>query len=239
MIPAVEKYLRQQATHIKRRLSKLNSLAGVRPAELFDIVAESDLYLSKFEGRYRDAFEDAAEAGYRATKRELWLPELEAKERQFKPTPEQIERLKRQIQEAAQFFNATTWATVEADLEAAKLAGDTVEELAQDLWKHLDDLAVSRARLISRTEMARVENWGGLEGFKGNEFVTKKGWLCSMVTESREEHIAADGQEVDIDADFIIGFGAEADSMPYPGAPGASAGNVCNCLCTTYPVVEG
>ena len=239
MIPAVEKYLRQQATHIKRRLSKYDSLAGVRPAELFDIVAESDLYLSKFEGRYRDAFEDAAEAGYRATKRELWLPDAENKGREFKPTPEQIERLKRQIQEAAQYFNATTWATVEADLEAAKLAGDTVEELAQDLWKHLDDLAVSRARLISRTEMARVENWGGLEGFKANEFVTKKGWLCSMVTLSREDHIAADGQEVDIDADFVIGVGAEADAMPYPGAPGAKARNVCNCLCTTYPVVEG
>lgn len=234
MVTPVEKYLRQQAVHIKRRLAKYDSLAGVRPAELFDAEAEAKLYLEKFDGRYRAAFEDAAEAGLKATKGHVYVGVEGKADLEFKPTPEQLATLKKQILEAAQFFNATTWETIQHDLELAKLDSDTVEEFAQDLWKHLDDLSVSRARLISRTEMARVENWGGLEGFKQNEHVNRKGWLCSKVPDSREAHILADGQEVGINEPFNVG----GEPMQYPGAPGAKAWNVCNCLCTEYPVIE-
>lgn len=235
MIPAVNKYLRQQANAVKRKLSKVESMEGLRPADLFDIEAETALYVSKFEARYRVAFEDAGEAGYRATRKELWLTDEKAA-REFKPTPEQVARLKAQIERAAQFFNSTTWETIKADIEAAKLDGDTIEELTQDLWEHLDNLSVSKARLISRTEMARTENWGGIEGYKQNEFINRKGWMCSFVADSRDDHMKADGDEVGLDEAFNVG----GEQMEFPGdeSHGATSGNVCNCLCTTYPIVE-
>jgi HK97 family phage portal protein len=234
MIPAVEKFLRQQATHVKRRLSKFSSLDGVRAADLFDVDAEMKLYMEKFEAHYVSAFEDAGEAGFRATKGAVWLPDEEKAAREFKIKPEALAKLKAQIELAARYFNETTWEKIKADIEQAKLDGDTVEELTQDLWEHLDNLSTSRARLISRTEMARTENWGGIEGYRQNKFINRKGWMCSFVADSREEHKAAHGQEVDLDAEFSVG----GEMLAYPGASGATAENVCNCLCGTYPVVE-
>jgi hypothetical protein len=153
MIPAVEKYLRQQATHIKRRLSKYDSLAGVRPAELFDIVAESDLYLSKFEGRYRDAFEDAAEAAPGDQARAV-AAGAGGQGAAIQADARQIERLKRQIQEAAQYFNATTWATArgrpggrQAGRRHGRGAGPGPLEAPGRPGRE-------PCRLISRTEMA-------------------------------------------------------------------------------------
>jgi hypothetical protein len=81
--------------------------------------------------------------------------------------------------------------------------------------------------------MARTENWGGIEGYKQNEFVDTKGWLCEFVEDSREDHKKADGQEVPLDADFKVGN----EMLAYPGDPKGEAGNVVNCLCSTYPVV--
>ena len=57
--------------------------------------------------------------------------------------------------------------------------------------------------------------------------------MCSFVPDSRESHKAADGQEVALDADFIVG----GEALSYPGDPKGSPENVCNELCSTYPVV--
>jgi hypothetical protein len=51
---------------------------------------------------------------------------------------------------------------------------------------------------------------------------------------SREAHLAADGQEVDLNDDFVV----DGQQMEYPGDPRGDAGNTCNCICTTYPVVK-
>lgn len=235
MIPHVERYLQQQALHIKKRLAKFGNISEVRAADLFDADTEAKLYAEKFMAHYHNALEDSGEAGFQATKGLVWLPEEKAA-KEFKVTPEMIENLKQQINKAARFFNDTTWNWIKSDIETAKLEGSTIEDLTQELWKHLDELSISRARLISRTEMARVENWGGIEGYKQNEYVTSKGWLCSMVADSREDHIKANGQEVNLNDAFIVG----GDTMEFPGdeSHGAPAGQVCNCLCTTFPIVE-
>jgi hypothetical protein len=99
----------------------------------------------------------------------------------------------------------------------------------------LTDFTLWRSRLWSRTESTKIDNFGSLEGFRQTEFVNKKGWMCSFMPESREDHVIADGQEVPVDDDFLIG----GVPMSYPGDPKGGAENVCNCLCSTYPVVEG
>jgi hypothetical protein len=81
-----------------------------------------------------------------------------------------------------------------------------------------------------------IENAGNLDGFKENEFVNRKMWLCSFVDLSRDAHKEADGQEVGIDDPFRVG----ADLMDYPldRSHNPEAGNVVNCLCAIAPVVE-
>jgi hypothetical protein len=47
--------------------------------------------------------------------------------------------------------------------------------------------------------------------------------------------MAADGQEVGVDEDFVVG----SDRMAFPGDPRGGAGEVVNCLCALYPVARG
>jgi HK97 family phage portal protein len=236
--PEVEKYLRRQADDVKAKAAASGSVAGMSASGLFDVKAEGDIYLGKFEARYRQAFERGGNAGLSATKGMIWIPPEVRKlkdEDGFKVTPEHVEKLKSQIENAAKYFNETTWKVVEVEINNALAAGMTVEEAAQEIWKSLVDRTPWESRRIARTEMARTENWGGLEGYKQNEYVTHKGWMCSFVEDSRDEHMEADGQEVEIDADFTVG----GEQLAYPGDPRGSAGMVINCLCSHYPVVEG
>ena len=237
--PLVETYLQRQADDVKAKLETYESPQHVRPAHLFDIENEAKAYITKFETRYRFAFERAGEAGYHATKGKLWIPPEERRikdEDTFQTRPEHIAQLKAQIEQAAKFFNETTWNVVKSGVEHAIDENMTVEEMTQYLWKLLGDRAPWEARRIASTEMGRTENFGMNEGYKQNEFVQSKGWLCSMLPTSREDHVDADGQEVGIDEDFMIPpNGGEA--MAYPGDPRGSAGEVINCRCSTYPVV--
>lgn len=236
-LPEVEKFLRRQAEEIRSRIAKYQHLADVRIGRVFVVDDEVKAYASKFEGRYREAFRRAAKAGDEATKGRLYAFEdlsLESKDTLPEMKPEQLKELKAQIEKAAKLFNSTTWDVIKDDLIRAESESWTVEETAQRIKEHLEDLAPYEARRISRTEMARTENWGQLEGYKDTGFVDYKGWMCSFVPESRDAHMEADGQEVPIDADFKVG----SDMLPYPGALGGQAENVINCLCTTYPAIK-
>jgi len=232
-LPLAEKYLHQQNTHVRRRLEKAESMETLRVGDVFNIEDEVKLYAEKHTQYYIDSFSRAMAAGLNATKG--LIDDVEEKAGPIQLTPEQIERLTRDIAASAHFFNDTTWSTLSADIEAARLAGKTIEELTQQIWEHLESMTTTRARLIARTEMSRVENGGQVAGYGKNEHVDRKGWLCMQISTSREDHIAADGQEVLLNDPFLVG----GESLQYPGASGASAGNVCNCLCTTYPVVGG
>lgn len=236
MIPEVEKFLEAQARDVYAAAAAAGSVAEIKAGSLFNVATETKIYADRFEARYRQAFERAGNAGYSATKGMVWIPPEERKLKdadEFRVSPEHLAALRAQIEKSAAYFNETTWKVVQAELESASLGNPTVQEVANALKDKLEDRASYEARRISRTEMARTENWGGLEGYKQNEFVNKKGWLCSFVPESREEHEKADGKEVGIDEDFQVGD----EMLAYPGDPRGKAGNVINCLCTTYPVV--
>jgi hypothetical protein len=112
----------------------------------------------------------------------------------------------------------------------------TVQEIAAALDTKLETMGRVRAARIARTETAMLENAGSLDGFKENEFVTRKMWVCSFVEDSRESHKEASGQEVGIDDPFRVG----AELMQYPGdrSGGADAGEVVNCLCYIAPIVD-
>jgi len=237
-------YLRAQADALRQKASKLISTSGVIAADIFSINEEAKRYARTFTPWYVDHFIRAGNAGMRASKGELFddgeFKSLAWKGDPKKPTswmftmtPAQDAKLKDMIFKSGTKVSETTLEIVERMIHEANDSNWTVAQFAQNLSDKATDLGPWRARLWARTESAKVDNYGAVEGFKETEFVELKGWMCSFVPDSRETHIAADGQEVALDEDFTVG----GEAMAYPGDPKASAGEVCNCLCGTYPVV--
>ena len=237
-------YIRAQADAIRQRVSRLASPAGIIAADLINVNDEAKRYARTFTSWYVDHFIRAGNAGMRASKGELF-DDGEFKAYAWKGNPkqptswtftmtaEQDAMLKRMIFDSGTKVSETTREIVHQMILKANAENWTVDEFARNLSDKVADFAPWRARLWARTESAKVDNAGAVEGFKETEYVERKGWMCSFVPESRDSHIAADGQEVGLDEDFDVG----GERMAYPGDPKGSAGEVCNCLCGTYPVV--
>jgi HK97 family phage portal protein len=205
--------------------------ARVGKTRSVDVKAEAAAFAKTIRSWAFDAAKRAGAAGMRASKGEL--PELEEKVDLFNLTLERRNILDNMILRSGTKIAESTMKIVEDLLKNAEVANLTTEELTQKLIEKLDEFAQFRCRRIARTETAKVENWGQLEGYKDTEYVTGKGWMCSFVEESRDAHMDADGQEVGLNEDFNVG-GA---MMAYPGDPKGDAGNVVNCLCSSYPIV--
>jgi HK97 family phage portal protein len=230
LVPLVKKYLRDQAERVRDRIKE-----GIAPAFAVDVLAEVKAYAERFFPFYERAFKYAGQAGFNATQGKLWEPVDDAKvdEPHFEVTSEMLAKLRAQIAKSAKYFNETTGEFVKSFVENATIENFTTEQLTQELWRALDGRAAWEARRIASTEMTRTDGWGSHEGYKQNPDIDRQGWNCQKLATSREDHVEADGQEVGIDEDFTIG----GEAMAHPGDQRGSAGNTCNCRCSTYPVV--
>lgn len=228
-------YLKGQTERIKSALAGLTSLAQVRPEKILNLKKETELYTKTFRPWYVDHAQRAVAAGLSATKGQIF------DDAEFKMpltlTTQQMERAMSMMFNSGTKVNETIINQIAELFEMATADNETIEEFAQDIWNKVEDFPVWRARLWSRTESSKIDNWGQLEGYKQAEFVEQKGWLCSFVPLSRESHKEADRKysenPIPLDDDFIIG----GEAMAFPGDPKASAENDCNCLCSMYPVV--
>ncbi len=86
---------------------------------------------------------------------------------------------------------------------------------------------------IARSESMRAANASNLAiyaeyGAPGSE------WYATMDNRTRPEHMAAHGQIRKLGEPFDVG----GEKLIYPGDPNGSAGNTCQCRCTTLPVLE-
>jgi hypothetical protein len=230
-------YMRGQALRIQEKVRVKPGLNGLRAEDLLDAKAETDLYVTRFTPWYRDHFIRAGNAGMRAAKGELFDDgEFKADKPSswvFNMTPEQEAKLRDMIFNSGTKVNETTIEKIYAELIKAQDENMTVSEFARTIGEKVDELSRSRAMLWARTESAKTDNFGQVEGFKQTEFVDMKGWLCSFLPTSREDHMAASDQEVGVDESFKVGN----EMLEYPGDPSGSAGEVCNCACSVYPVV--
>lgn len=194
-------------------------------------------YVGAFKSRYTKLFATALAAGRRMTEGKLYEFDGDDKADATGITPALRAKLEKLIEEAAKVITDETITEIQDVLRAATGTNLTTQEVANALKdKLVDQMSPVRARRIARTETGMLENFGSVEGFKENEFVNRKGWLCSFVEDSRDSHKDADGQEVGIDEEFLVG--GERMAYPLDRSGGASAGNVINCLCAIYPVVE-
>jgi hypothetical protein len=97
-----------------------------------------------------------------------------------------------------------------------------------------------RTERIVRTEVNRAASYGNLEGAKSLGVEMNKVWISAFAENSRQAHMDADGQAVDLDEPFMIWNEPLQYDEPlqYPGDPSGSKENTINCLCDTYNTLK-
>lgn len=106
-----------------------------------------------------------------------------------------------------------------------------------------DDLTITRARLIVRTELVKAMAYGKELAIRDSEWLINETWVAARDHRTRHSHRIVDGNtiveggkfQVPIfkkigKVDIQIGF----DLMKRPGDKSASIGNLANCRCTSF-----
>jgi HK97 family phage portal protein len=235
-IPTLEKFLEEQTKRIMQRLKELGTVRMIsRAPELLPVKDEAKKYQQATEQIYLKHFAHGYKAGISATKGALY--EYQEKGVLDEMTDEEAEELAHLIFDSGTKISQTTLERIKDKIIRADQENWTTEQLTQAIWESEGIFAPWRARMIARTESAKVENWAQLEGYKETEFVDGKGWLSARIKTSRDEHIeAADRYEdnpIRLDEKFLVG----GEELEYPGDPAGSPGNVINCLCSIFPAV--
>ena len=199
---------------------------------------EVELYVKHFTPWYRDHFVRAGNAGIRASKGEIFNDgEFKADKPTswtFTMTDAQEAKLRDMVFNSGTKVNETTIGQIYDELLIAQNSNMTVDEFSRALGDKIEELSGGRASNWAETESCKVDNYGALEGFRDIDGVTGKGWLCSLLPTSREDHVNAHLQEVGIDEDFNIG----GEAMGFPGDPRGTPDEVCRCRCAIYPVAD-
>jgi hypothetical protein len=102
---------------------------------------------------------------------------------------------------------------------------------AREIRKSAPEISKIRSNTIARTEIHQASNTANVQIMKetanelGIEMV--KEWVSPHDERVRETHAEADGQQVGMNENFIVG----GEELAYPGDPNGSAENVINCRC--------
>ncbi len=102
--------------------------------------------------------------------------------------------------------------------------GDGTDVIARDLRSYYDNMSVSRANTIARTETSYVISKATNDAYSQSSVVTGKEWITAGDSKVRDEHVMNDGMIVGKDASF-------PDGESYPGE------SSINCRCTLAPAV--
>ena len=84
-----------------------------------------------------------------------------------------------------------------------------------------------RSRVISRTESHSASNASTQMAAKASGLPMQKEWIASGGERTRENHLFASGQTVNIDEPFVVG----GDYLMQPGDPSGSPEEIINCRC--------
>ena len=115
---------------------------------------------------------------------------------------------------------------VQGAVDNAEGAAGIVKRLEQTFGRN-------RARVIARTEIITAVQEGQVHGWRATGEVQGKSWHISG-NNTRESHFSADGQQVMLEAMFVLGSGAYANA---PGDTRLTAGDRVNCQCFMTPVI--
>lgn len=118
------------------------------------------------------------------------------------------------------------------------LLGESNDDIALRLIKNIPNMGKVSAVRNARTATTSAENGGRLDTYRQAEQMginIQKQWIATHDGRTREEHILADGQVVDVDKPFNVG----GDKLMYPGDPAGQGWNIYNCRCTQIAVIKG
>lgn len=125
--------------------------------------------------------------------------------------------------------NETTEEQIRAAIAGGIDDGLGTDEIA-DAIVDVFDVAYSRARTISRTELSSSNNGGRFATFKAYG-AERHGWVASGDDRTRETHSDVDGEEVEMGEQFPI------VNLIYPGDPDGDPSEIVNCRCVAVPVI--
>jgi SPP1 gp7 family putative phage head morphogenesis protein len=110
--------------------------------------------------------------------------------------------------------------------------GSSVDELKGGIKQYFNR-ANNRAETIARTEITAQLN-GGLLLQYDQAGIKQKQWVTNIDEYTRDAHVMANGQIVDTNKAFLV----DGEFLMMPGDGNGSAGNVINCRCSVFPVME-
>jgi len=135
----------------------------------------------------------------------------------------------------------TTKAAIRLAVQQGIAAGETANDLQRRI-QAVPSFGPSRALLIARTEATRSLSAGHVAAY--NHYATTEGvnvrkqWLSARDGSVREAHDILDGQTRETGEAFVIESGAHTGAKANGPGEFAEAALVCNCRCTTVPIVE-
>lgn len=116
------------------------------------------------------------------------------------------------------------------ELAQALRRGETDREIIERI-RRVTGMEEKDAMRVLRTERTHIESLArqdtAMEHYRATGRRSRKRWHCTFHN-SRDSHIAMDGQTVYIDEDFTLPSG---EPISYPGDSRAGAAEVCNCQC--------
>ena len=120
--------------------------------------------------------------------------------------------------------------------------GDPIPKIAQSFTEVIGNNEVSTTR-AARTMCTNAENSGRQDSYDNlaaQGVVQKKVWIATPDDRTREAHLDADGQEVDVDEPFeLINTDGSICLMMFPADPDGDDEQVWNCRCSMRTHIVG
>jgi SPP1 gp7 family putative phage head morphogenesis protein len=143
-------------------------------------------------------------------------------------TDKRVAKLLREQVNRVVGVNDTTFSAIADQLAKGQTAGETLDALAARVQGVFETASTSRARMIARTEVVSAANGASHEAALQSGVVSTKTWFAVSDNRTRDDHVEADGQTVDLEDQFDIG----GEALDYPGDPAADPAQTVNCRCT-------
>lgn len=127
--------------------------------------------------------------------------------------------------------------TITSSVTQGIIQGESIRQIVDRVTSTCRDRAINAATRDVRTAYTGAQNAGRVEGMRQSKQLginVKKKWMATFDFKTRDTHRELDGQEVDVDEDFVV----DGDRIAYPGDRTAEAALVYNCRCTlgwAYP----
>lgn len=122
------------------------------------------------------------------------------------------------------------------------IQGDDIKGVSRQLAENLAMQNDSAMMRYARTAMTSAQNAGRqevVEEAREEGIKTRKQWIATLDSRTRDAHQDLDGQIAEVDEPFKVEVDGEELEIMFPGDPNAEPCLVYNCRCSLGYVIEG